>query len=80
MNDNATIDIPLSVGAISESVTVTGAAPLVDAQSGTIKRLVDEQRIVDLPLNGRDITQLMSIQAGVIPGNAHPSAKATPLW
>src|SRR3954447_6333844 len=70
VNDNATIDIPLSVGAVTEAVTVTGTAALVDAQSGTIKRLVDEQRIVDLPLNGRDITQLMSIQAGVIPGNA----------
>lgn len=70
VNDNATIDITLAVGAVSEAVTVTGAAPLVDAQSGTIKRLVDQQRIVDLPLNGRDITQLMSIQAGVTPGNA----------
>ena len=70
VNDNATIDIPLSVGAVAEAVTVTAAAALVDAQSGTIKRLVDQQRIVDLPLNGRDITQLMSIQAGVIPGNA----------
>ncbi|MFB3829633.1 MAG: carboxypeptidase regulatory-like domain-containing protein [Bryobacteraceae bacterium] len=66
VNDNATIDITMNVGAVSEAVTVTGAAPLVDTQSGTIKGLVDQQRIVDLPLNGRDITQLMSIQAGVI--------------
>ena len=66
VNDNATIDVTLAVGAVSEAVTVTGAAPLVEAQSGTIKGLVDQQRIVDLPLNGRDVTQLMAIQAGVI--------------
>ena len=66
VNDNATIDVTLSVGAVTEAVTVTGTAPLVEAQSGTIKGLVDQQRIVDLPLNGRDITQLMAIQAGVI--------------
>jgi len=65
VNDNATIDVVMSVGALSEAVTVTGAASLVETQSGTIKGLVDQQRIVDLPLNGRDITQLMSIQAGV---------------
>jgi hypothetical protein len=66
VNDNATIDVTMTVGAVSEAVTVTGAAPLVETQSGTIKGLVDQQRIVDLPLNGRDITQLMSVQAGVI--------------
>jgi hypothetical protein len=66
VNDNANIDVTMTVGALSEAVTVTGAAPLVETQSGTIKGLVDQQRIVDLPLNGRDITQLMSIQAGVI--------------
>lgn len=66
VNDNANIDITMTVGAVSEAVTVTSTAPLLETQSGTIKGLVDQQRIVDLPLNGRDITQLMSIQAGVI--------------
>ncbi|MBI4877129.1 MAG: TonB-dependent receptor [Acidobacteria bacterium] len=66
VNDNATLDVVLSVGSLSESVTVTGAAPLLETQTGTIRGLVDQQRIVDLPLNGRQITQLMAIQAGVI--------------
>lgn len=67
VNDNATVDVSLNVGAVSESVTVTAAAPLLETQSGTLKGLVDEQRVVGLPLNGRDVTQLLSIQAGVIP-------------
>lgn len=67
VNDNAAVDVTLDVGAVSESVTVSGAAPLLETQSGTLKGLVDEQRIVGLPLNGRDVTQLLSVQAGVIP-------------
>ena len=66
VSDNATLDVTLTVGSLSESVTVTAAAPLLETQTGTIRGVVDQQRIVDLPLNGRQITQLMAIQAGVI--------------
>ncbi len=66
VGDNATLDVTLAVGSLAESVTVTGAAPLLETQTGTIRGLVDQQRIVDLPLNGRRVTNLMQIQAGVI--------------
>jgi Outer membrane receptor for ferrienterochelin and colicins len=66
VNDSATIDATLAIGGVAEAVTVAAAAPLVDTQSGTLRGLVDQQRIVDVPLNGRDITQLMATQAGVI--------------
>ena len=66
VGDNATLDVALAVGSLAESVTVTSAAPLLETQTGTIRGLVDQQRIVDLPLNGRQITNLMHIQAGVI--------------
>ena len=66
VGDNLTLDVALAVGSLAESVTVTGAAPLLETQTGAIRGLVDQQRIVDLPLNGRQITQLMAIQAGVI--------------
>jgi len=66
VGDNATLDVTLAVGSLTESVTVTGAAPLLETQTGTIRGLVDQQRIMDLPLNGRQVTQLMAIQAGVL--------------
>lgn len=66
VNDNATIDITLQVGSLTESVNVTAEAPLLETQTGTIRGVVDQQRIVELPLNGRQITQLLAIQAGVI--------------
>jgi hypothetical protein len=66
VGDNATLDVVLAVGSLAESVTVTAAAPLLETQTGTIRGVVDQQRIIDLPLNGRQITQLVAIQAGVI--------------
>ena len=73
VNDIANIDITLTVGAVAESVEVTAAAPLLETQTGTLRGVVDEQRIVNLPLNGRDITQLVSVQAGVIPRSTSSS-------
>jgi outer membrane receptor protein involved in Fe transport len=66
VNDRLTLQPKLQVGATSESVTITAAAPLVEAQSGTLRGVVDQQRMVSLPLNGRNMTQLVAIQAGVI--------------
>ncbi|MGH9629736.1 MAG: carboxypeptidase regulatory-like domain-containing protein, partial [Bryobacteraceae bacterium] len=67
VNDIATVDITLSIGQVAESIEVTAAAPLLETQTGTLRGVVDQQRIVNLPLDGRDITQLVSIQAGIIP-------------
>ncbi|MBI3693574.1 MAG: TonB-dependent receptor [Acidobacteria bacterium] len=66
VNDRLTLDVTLEVGSVAEQVTVTGAAPLVEAQSGALRGGVDQQRMVSLPLNGRNMTQLVAIQAGVI--------------
>jgi outer membrane receptor protein involved in Fe transport len=66
VNDRVTIEPRLQVGATSESVTITAAAPLVEAQSGTLRGVIDQSRMVSLPLNGRNMTQLVAIQAGVI--------------
>jgi hypothetical protein len=66
VNDRATVDATLQIGELTESVTVSAAATLLETQSGTLKGLVEQQKIVNLPLNGRDMTQLVAIQAGVI--------------
>ena len=66
VNDKPTIDIVLNVGNLADSVTVTATAPLLETQSGALRGLVDRQRIVNLPLNGRNMTQLISLQAGAI--------------
>lgn len=66
VDQNVTINAKLQVGSNSEVVQVTGGSGqnvnLVDA---TISQVVDSQRVVDLPLNGRDTLQLQYIMPGV---------------
>jgi hypothetical protein len=67
---NLRVDAVLQVGAVSQQVSVTSQAPLVDTTSGTVSGLVDDRRIVDLPLNGRNVMSL----AGIVPGVLNVSA------
>ena len=63
---SATLNLTLSVGQVTERVVVTGDAPLVDTLTSTLRGLVDEKTISDLPLNGRSFEQLAMLQAGVV--------------
>ena len=65
INQNARIDIALSVGEVSQEVQVTGSAPLVDTREVQLGGLVDSRRVNDLPLNGRNVYQLVTILPGV---------------
>ncbi|HEU0139446.1 MAG TPA: carboxypeptidase-like regulatory domain-containing protein, partial [Bryobacteraceae bacterium] len=51
----------------SERVEVSGVAETVDHDSNTLGQTVTERQITDLPLNGRNFTQLGLLQAGVVP-------------
>ncbi len=59
------INFTLKVGATTEKVVVTAAAPSIDLVTSTTMPVVDERTIVTLPLNGRDWTQLANLQPGV---------------
>lgn len=61
----AIVDFTMQVGQITEQITVTGEAPLVESRTATIAWLVDDLKIRDLPLNGRSIDQLVLLQPGV---------------
>ncbi|HUQ94036.1 MAG TPA: TonB-dependent receptor [Bryobacteraceae bacterium] len=63
-NADSLLNIVLEVGSVSEQVNVSAEASRVSTESATIQQLVDSKRIVDLPLNGRDIYQL----ARLVPG------------
>jgi hypothetical protein len=58
------VDFRLEVGQNTETITVEGAAPLIDYSPG-INNDVDQERIVDLPLNGRDFKSILAITPGV---------------
>ena len=62
----ALVDLTLKVGSVTESVSVTAEAPLVETTSSSVSNLVDAKSIEMLPLNGRDLTQLATLQPGVV--------------
>lgn len=66
LGQNAVVNMTLKLGTLAEQVLVTESAPLVEITRGALAGLVDERQIRDLPLNGRDFTQLTLGQPGVI--------------
>lgn len=66
------IPIALDVGAVTESIDVVGGVPLVDTGSSTLGKVVEQRRIQELPLNGRNALVLMLLTPGV-KSNAGPT-------
>jgi hypothetical protein len=60
----STVNISLKPGSLSESVTVSGEAPLLQTYTGTVTNTVDQKTIIDTPLNGRNTLQLALILPG----------------
>jgi hypothetical protein len=65
VQQKATVNITLELGALAETVQVTANAQMVESSSSTLGGVVENQRIVDLPLNGRNILDLASLVPGV---------------
>lgn len=65
VSQEAVVDFTLQVGSTGQSVVVTEEAPLVNTTSGSLGGLVNEQKIEDLPLNGRNYVDLSLMQMGV---------------
>ncbi|MBI4479167.1 MAG: TonB-dependent receptor [Acidobacteria bacterium] len=62
----AVVDLVLQVGEVTQSVTVSGEVVTVETTTATVSGLVSEERVLELPLNNRDLTQLAYLQPGVI--------------
>ena len=73
------VPMTLRIGEITERVTVTGEAPLVETTQSTLGDLVDDKTIRDLPLNGRSFTELALLQAGAMARNGHLNSKFNPI-
>jgi hypothetical protein len=74
------IDITLVPGSVSQEVTVTAAAPLLQAEDAELGQTVDTKAVNDLPLNGRDWVSLAQLSAGVAtapPNNPSTNAGQT---
>jgi len=67
------VNIALEVGQVDESIEVSGAAPLLETETSELGQVVDNKRVANLPLNGRNFAQLALLTAGTAP--SEPGAR-----
>jgi len=67
--ENKVVNLDLQVGQVSETVTVTSEAAPVETRSGDVNSLISEKQVTELPLNGRNYSQLVLMVPGVSPTN-----------
>ena len=75
VEQRATVNIRLQVGDVAESVSVTADAEVVEASTSSLGKVVDNKRLLELPLNTRNAYSLVFLTPGVAGGvgNAHNS-------
>ena len=73
VGNNVEINATLAVGSVNESIEVTASAEMVETRETSISQVIDQRRIVDLPLNGRQPTQLIVLSGAAVtaPGGRH---------
>ncbi len=64
VGNNLRIDVKLSVGGVTQTVQVNAGASMVQTEDQSISQVIDRQRTIDLPLNGRQATQLILLTPG----------------
>ncbi len=67
VNETATVSVHLAVGSEQEQVQVEADADLIQPTVTSLGQVVHEREVLDLPLNGRNFTQLGLLQPGVVP-------------
>ncbi len=66
VQDALSINFTLPVGALLETVTITGGAPLINTESAAVSTVVDRQFAENLPMNGRSFQTLINLVPGVV--------------
>src|SRR6267378_1392195 len=71
------LDFSLAIGTIAETVEIVGSSPMINTEDTAIGTVIDNRRIVDLPLNGRNFLQLVSLTPNVSASFADPGQSGT---
>ncbi|MGE0405798.1 MAG: carboxypeptidase regulatory-like domain-containing protein [Candidatus Korobacteraceae bacterium] len=69
-------DFPLQVGSVAETIEVTAAAPLINTEDAALGTVIENRRIVDMPLNGRNFLTLAELTPNVSASFADAGASA----
>jgi hypothetical protein len=68
VGQRARIDVPLRVGAVTESVSINAQAGLLDVEEASLGQVIENRKILELPMNGRNLIGLAALTTGVSPG------------
>ncbi len=71
---NIEIPVVMQIGAVTETVEVVGNAAMVETKENSISQVVNQQNIVEMPLNGRNLTQLLTLTGA---GTSAPAGDLT---
>src|SRR5688572_7187685 len=66
VNANPVINVTLPLGELSEAITVEAAAPLIETRSLSIGQIIENEQIEELPLNGRNPTELIALDGASV--------------
>jgi len=72
VGQQATLNVALSLGSVNETVAVSAAVAEVETRQGSVSTQISQKMISDLPLNGRNVLQLLAVTPGTL--NASASA------
>ena len=67
VNEQRRVDVSLQVGAMEQQVEVTAASVAVETTNTQLGQVIEQKKILGLPLNGRSYIDLLGLQAGVAP-------------
>ena len=68
VQQTARVDFALSVGTVTEVVEVSAAAALLESEQATMGQVIENKRIVEMPLNKRNYLELARLSVGILPG------------
>src|SRR5437879_587385 len=66
VNASPVINVVLEVGQVTEQIEVQADAALVDTRNSTVGSVIDNERVLELPLNGRNVTDLIVLAGGAV--------------
>ena len=77
VGNSVQLNVVLQLGSLSESISVTAAGAMIETKENAVSQVIDQKRIVDLPLNGRQATQLIVLSGAAVtaPGGGMVGSK-----
>src|SRR5499427_1514265 len=78
VNTNPVINVALQVGQVAETIEVQANAALVETERTSVGSVIENQRILELPLNGRNVFDLIQLSGGAVNATAGSAGASLP--